>query len=116
MARLTDWSSGARRRERGEPKLFGCLGDAFELSAAQCSVRDSFPAADWRSAMFLGRPSGDVSWIASKPYSSWGSAYFGLTIDAWLGSPGPEAPGLLPYQFPNDSAELVARFLSFPAP
>ena len=80
-ARLTDWSSGARRREKEKPKLYASLGDPIELINEQCSSSEQLSGRNW--------------WPADeKPQSFWDTADFGLTMDTWLAFPKLGAPFL----------------------
>ena len=100
MARFASLLSGARRRERGKPKLPVCLNGPFEPIALQSAYAEQPSVRGWW-------PAGNAPRISSGPYSLWDSADFGLAIDAWLAFLKSGAPSLLLRLFPREGADHI---------
>ena len=79
LARLTAWSSGARRREHSKPKLFARLGNSFGLITAHSASADQLPFRSWW-------PANEPACIELKPNGYWDSLDFGLSIYNWTAS------------------------------
>ena len=101
--RLAGRSSGARRKEWGQPKQFACSGDPFELVAAQGKSAPQLSVRSWR-------PTDELTWLKTKPYSYWGAADYDLSIDCWSRFPTLSSDSLQPRYIPRENTELVMTF------
>ena len=100
LARIAGWSSGARRREWRQKRLFVAIGDPFELITQQGYATPQVCARSWW-------PADELTWLYSNPYSFWLASDYMLSAGYWKRFPKLSASSLLPRRVPHENTELV---------
>ena len=102
LARVTGWSSGARRADNCS-KTHMKMGDTFELLLHQGKETECLAARCWTPAV-------EFFWKNVSESSFWSSDVHGLTIDHWAGFPKVSCRGLETHFAPPENTEFIVSF------
>ena len=109
FARITGWTSGARRRDQVQPSTRLTVGDPVQLVTTQSLQQWSLTARDWRPAAVGTRR-------VDYPESFWGTYDVGLLKTQRTASPKISTSLINPKNAPAEITEGVSGSPEFVAP